>query len=230
MNTVKVLLLLLLTVGFVGCSTSFKEDHYFQALSPKTGDVTNYYRLRVDGYAYFSSARYVSGYYDERAVDMFFNEVKIAPTPSGSTGSQKLFMDNQNNPGVSDKIIPLSPSDQHGAFVMILSNNASSVTNTIGQFAESQVVAEAVTNLTNRDLLRSNTTGQKEEIDKANATKQEIESLVDLVPDGATPPADETSRAYLRILNAIAAAIDSGSPTIANFDEAQDWLSKQKGE
>ena len=70
------------------CATTFKENHYYQSINPKTQRVTNYYRLTVNGYAVMSSARYVSGYYDERAVDLYFNEVKVAETPEGDASSQ----------------------------------------------------------------------------------------------------------------------------------------------
>src|SRR6266404_2610957 len=74
-----------------GCATAFKESHYYQSVNPKTNKVTNYYRLTVKGYAAMSSARYVSGYYDERAVDLYFNEVKVAESPEKDTSSQTLF-------------------------------------------------------------------------------------------------------------------------------------------
>src|SRR5438132_3275792 len=70
------LAILVLAVFVSGCVTTFHEDHYFQSASSRSGHATNYFRLQVDGWAAFSSARYISGYYDERAVDLFFNEIK----------------------------------------------------------------------------------------------------------------------------------------------------------
>lgn len=207
-----------------GCVTTFKEDHYFQSVNDESGQVSNYYRLRVAGYAYFSSARYVSGYYDERAVDMFFNEMKIAATPSGTTESGELFKDDLANPGTEEKIKPLSPGDSHGAFVMILSTNASSVTNTIGQFAESQIVAEAVTNLANRDLLENGGSNNQLAAGSANATSEEIKKLLALVPDSGTPQKDETIRAYIRVLNAIALGVDENDDSFESFSDAEAWL------
>ena len=134
-----------------GCAVTFKEDHYFQQQN-KAGDVTNYYRLQVSGYGALSSARYVSGFYDERAVDLFFNELKVEQT--GTSTDKTLFKDAQKNPGSDETIKPLDPG-AHGAFVMILSTNASSVARTIGQFSENQIVADAITNLMNRDALLS---------------------------------------------------------------------------
>jgi hypothetical protein len=57
----------------------FKEHHYHKSID-RHGNVSNYYRLTVNGYAAMSSARYISGYHGERAVDVFFDELKVKQT------------------------------------------------------------------------------------------------------------------------------------------------------
>jgi hypothetical protein len=207
-----------------GCVTAFEENHYFQSINEESGQVTNYYRLRVDGYAYFSSARYVSGYYDERAVDMFFNEMKIAATPPGTSDTGSIFDDDLSNPGTEEKIKPLSPDDTHGAFLMVLSTNASSVTNTIGQFAESQIVADAVTNLANRELLEGDRANNERAARHANATSEEIRKLLELVPGASAPDKEDTIRSLIRVLNAIALGIDDNIKPFESFSDADAWL------
>lgn len=104
--------LAVLCFGIIGCA-SFEENHYFQSVKLNTlaGESvpTNFYRLHVSGRAWFSSARYCSGYYDERAVDLFFNEVKLKPTESSD--KNPVFRDGQKNPGTQEIIKPLSPSE-----------------------------------------------------------------------------------------------------------------------
>lgn len=211
-----------------GCVTSFGEEHFYQLKDPNTGKVTNYFRLTVDGYASMSSARYVSGYYDERAVDMFFNELKIKPTSSTASSTGELFVDGQTNPGTTGKITPLSPSNANGALVMILSTNASSVTNTIGQFAEGQVVAEAVSNLANRDLLAADSRRNQVAVLSANASASEIAQLMALVPQATNAEQAETEDSLLRVLNAIARGITPEVKTLEDLDEAQQWLNMVK--
>jgi len=210
------------------CTTTFGENHYFQATDLKTGEVSNYYRLTVKGYAFMSSARYVSGFYDERAVDMFFNEMKIADTKSTDTTTGKIFVDQQIDPGTQTKITPLSPTEANGAFVMILSSNASSVTNTIGQFAENQIVADAVTNLANRDLVAAELRANQATALAANATAQELQKLFALVPSSDKPTKDETVKAYLRILNSISRAINPDQANFNKLEEAEAWVSRVK--
>ena len=137
----------LISVFLVASCASIKEDHYLASVTKKGERPTNYFRLKVRGSSQLSSARYVAGFYDERAVDLFFNELKTADS------SSKLFADAVKSPGSNEVIKSLDPS-KRGAFVMILSTNADAVADTIGSFAESGVAAEAITNLVNQSRIR----------------------------------------------------------------------------
>ena len=85
-------------------------------------------------------------YFDERAIALFFNELK-------STPERKLFDESVRLPGAAagTSFEPLSPTEANGAFVLIMSTNADAIASTIGSFAESQVVADALTRIVNRD-------------------------------------------------------------------------------
>jgi len=218
---------LAVAVVLQGCATSFKEDHYFQSISATTNEVTNYYRLRVSGYAAGSSARYVSGYYDERAVDLFFNEVKIGETATTPAATQELFSANLKDPGTQDAIKPLSPDEAHGTFVMILSTNASSVSRAIGQFAENQVVADAITNLTNRDEILRSTSAVKGRAARANATSDELIKLIALLPAGDAPKKDETEKSLLRVVNSLATGISTSPVAFDSLEQAATWFAQQ---
>ena len=218
-----ILILALLSLLLSGCVTSFHEDHFFQSISSRTGRATNYFRVRVDGQATLSAARYISGYYDERAIDLFFNEIKSGEPP-------KLFEQDLMEPGGTEKLKPLSPDDKHGVLVMVLSTNAKAVTDAIGQFAESQVVADSLTNLVNRrDIQEAQrakaSTGP--DVEKANAVAAELGRLFGAIP-APTPPATapaakEAQDAYVRVLNAIAAALGS-TQSFTTIQEADAWL------
>lgn len=217
-------LVCLIGLALSGCATTFKETHFFQSVHPATNQPTNYYRLTVKGYGSFSSTRYISGYYDERAVDLFFNELKVAPTTESNTGVQTIFSSDLKNPGTQDVIKPLEPSAQNGAFVMILSTNASSVARTIGQFAENHVVADAITNLANRDVLLRDTAATKAQTARANSTADELTKLMAQLPEGDTPSKEPTERALLRVLNALGTGL-SGVPTsFGSLEQAELWF------
>lgn len=129
MRSAVLLSALLLTSG---CATSFTEDHYFKSVSASSGRPTNYFRLRIHGRACFSSARYIAGYYDERAVDLFFDEMKSASSQDDAK-IESLFQGGEIDL-VGEKIAPLPPAPEHGAFLMIFNTNAKAVANAIGAF------------------------------------------------------------------------------------------------
>lgn len=238
---VKFVALSLFIVASSGC-TGFVENHYFEVShtgpAGQLGD-KNYLRIRVEGDAYLSSARYVSGYYDERAVDLFFNELKVS---SGKqTDNRPLFSDNLKSPGSDTVIKPLDPGAEHGAFVMVFSSNAKAITNAIGQFAENQVVADAITNLANQDTVRRLQDADpqpKFERDQAKAIAVELDSLIGMVPShpppddpelaAKLPSKDATQRAYLRILNLIAKGLGH-NVGFAKFEDAVTWFQARGG-
>ena len=233
----RIVCMLLLAGLFVGC-TKFNERHYFKSVNFEKGEAVNYYRLEVKGNAGLSSARYVAGYYDERAVDLFFNELRSGPvcltendgTCSATNGSRKLFVDAQKSPGKDEIIAPLDPN-QHGVFVMIMSTNADAVANTIGSFAENSVAADAITNLLNHDKIRES----RRSIaildvarNRATAFAGELEDLFGKVPtDGDSVPA--TKGAYIDVLNAITRAL--GAPQeFTDFTSAREWFIRRKSD
>lgn len=210
------------------CSTNFREDHYFKSVG-KTGEKpTNYFRLRVEGRANFSSARYIAGYYDERAVDLFFDEMKSATTTSDSK-IEPIFQGGEITLANGEKIAPLSPKPENGAFLMIFSTNAKAVANTIGQFAESQVAADAITNLVNRDQVketaRAEASKQKAQ-QRANAVAAEVEGLVNALPS-ANPGKDATTQAALRLLGGIAQA-KGRVGSFQTVEEAKAWFQAEQ--
>lgn len=207
-----------------GCATTFQETHYFQSLDPKTKTPTNYYRLKVSGYGAMSSARYVSGYYDERAVDLFFNEVKTGKTADDDAAVRKIFEDKQNNPGSDVVIKPLNPDAGNGVFVMILSTNASSVTRALGQFGENQVVADAITNLVNKETILKGSIATSSTVAKANATADELDNVMDNLPKDSAPDKEASIRALVRVLNTIASGMGKGPTSFQTFDEAEAWF------
>lgn len=211
------LVCLAMTMTLTGCVTTFTEDHYFQSRSGRSDQATNYFRVRVDGYSAFSRARYIAGYYDERAVDLFFNEIKTGEPA-------KLFEQDVTEPGTAEKIRPLSPEDKHGTLVMVLSTNAKAVTDAIGQFGENQLVADAVTNLVNRrEVIEARRAAAKvgPQVGRARSVSSELDSLFTAVPAGGA--AAETEAAYVRILNTLAAALGA-SESFTSIKDAERWF------
>jgi hypothetical protein len=136
----------LVLVLFAGCASGFREEHYFRATDRRTGETVNYFRLTVQGRDGGTASRFVAGLYDERAVNYFFNEIR-----TGETLKPLLATDVRDSGDL--ELRPLGREGEAGAFVLILSTNAKSVADTLGEFAENQLIADAMTNLINRDSI-----------------------------------------------------------------------------
>jgi hypothetical protein len=206
----------------VAACSSFHEQHYFQSVNSDTGKPVNYFRVTVTGQSLWTRSRYVSGYYDERAVDLFFNEIK---TPA-SGDVKPIFEQDQLNPGTADKIVSLAPN-QNGAFLMIFSTNAKAVSDAIGQFAESQVVADSLTRLMNRSEirdLRRRSAGETASTARMQAVSSELAALMTELPDTA----DKTTAQgqSMRVLQAIAVSL-GGDGNFGSRAEAAAWFSSR---
>jgi hypothetical protein len=219
-----------------GCAR-IAETHYFEQPLADGSGRSNYFRIRVTGHSWFSSTRYIAGYYDERAIDLFFNEVKTGSPPSDGAGAEgkaaspratfrPLFPQDAKLPGTDELVKPLKDAGD-GTFLMLFSTNATAVADAIGQFAENQLAADALVNIVSRGEVRD-LDARKERADRGlagvSALKAELDALVGLLPDGpAAPPQDETNRAMLRVLNAVARGLGhTGSFTTT--DQAAGWF------
>ncbi|MCE7994722.1 MAG: hypothetical protein HEP71_22295 [Roseivirga sp.] len=127
---------------------TFKESHLFK---DNTANVSNYYKLNITGNTFLSRARYVSGYYDEKAVLEYFGEFSQPDT------SIAVFL----NKGQKIKEGILKKAEQTELegpiegkkLVMILSANSKGVSDQIGSIAESQQLLNAFNSLASKDNL-----------------------------------------------------------------------------
>jgi len=207
-----------------GCMASVHENHYFQSLDHQ-GNVQNYYRLSVSGKAVMSPARYTSGYFDEQAARLFFNETTPLSTISSENFSDS---DNSYNHKSSDTpihITSLNTKAEKDTFMLLLSTSTSDVMQAIEQIAENQMVADAVTNLAHRELLIQSLSANQFEENKIKASAKEIIHLFDELPEVKVSARQSIEKSYLDILNAIARFYGS-TPSFTNLDQAKSWLQK----
>jgi hypothetical protein len=214
--------LLLLAILLGGCAATIHETHFLPSYAPgddRQVNPVNFFRLKVDGTASFTNARYLSGFYDERAVDLFFNEIK-APT------NQKLFDENVKPPGqtANEAFKPLTPTTD-GAYVLILSTNADSIANAIGSFAESQVVADALTRAFNKDKFAAKAQSDVE-ASTLTARAQLATARVKIGLDTAKAATNDAvaRTAYQRALLALAQALGYRGAEFKDFADARRWF------
>lgn len=135
----------LLAVFLTSCST-FYETHYFKdKVGLKEGEtkekVANYYRVKIKGYSFLSSSRYVSGYFNQDAINLYFNEINQNPTA-------KLFNTSTTN-GNSSLLV----NEDGNELVLVFSTNAKAITEQIGNIAKNQTILNSVAQITQKDKI-----------------------------------------------------------------------------
>lgn len=189
----------------VSCQSA-RELHYF-----KEGD--NYYRLRIKEKAFLSSSRYISGYFDENAVNRYFGEIKRPD--SLQFINQKKATDGK-----------ASPYQDDSKLVLILSTNSEVVAKQIGNLAKNEEILEILARLANKDKISENkslmATADSRQRMNANIIQlsdQFIGGLDSAQISGDTLYLQQSMIAYINYL----AALTGENIQFKNIEQAQIW-------
>jgi len=196
-----------------GCVSSFSEKHYFKS-EDAHGHPVNYYRLKVSGQNFLSSTRYLSGYFDEKAVDAYFSQFS-QPDKGLFDGAVKTEGNN---------VKPLEDALSGRKLVLLLSSNSDAIAQQIGQFANNQAVMGDLTRLIYRDHIKEAQSA------KTSADLQQLrgKALADIGEKVIGELADEADQAtaeanILFYANRLAAEFDNTVP-FKTLEEAKIWL------
>lgn len=236
-NLSKLVVTSLFAVMFSSCA-SVGEQHYFASVDTETNEIQNVFRLTVRGESDFSNARYIAGYYDESAVDLFFNEIDsggYSQTNDGSLPGAPRFFDTCRKDETTEQcrerrkvdlsVVPLgSGADgDNRTFVILFSSRADAIAQTIGAIAEDSTIKKGLFRLANKDTIKANAAlSVTSNIDqsKRRALKQEIGLLI-TEADGKTSNSEE----YLGVLAVVARGLSPSAPVrFENWDKAQSWF------
>jgi len=142
-----------------GCS-AVREQHHFAEYSKSAGpELANakpaaFYRLTVKGNVRGAGARYVSGFYDEDAMDLYFNEIK-PKTRDLFSQPKTEGVDTSANGGAKGATEVLSAKPTDGAYMLVLSSHAKAVVQAIGNFAQAKDTADQIAALLGRNDRRA---------------------------------------------------------------------------
>lgn len=146
MKTKKSIIAFLMIIMLSSCST-FYETHYFKdkvglESGQQSNKVSNYYRVKIKGYSFLSSSRYVSGYFNQEAINLYFNEIKQA-------SSAKLFNTKETNGAKS-----LLTNEDGDELVLVFSTNAKAITDQVGNIAKNQTILNSIAQLTQGEKIK----------------------------------------------------------------------------
>lgn len=220
------------------CQGTFKETHYFASVEPVSGKAVNFFRLTVRGRTEFTSARYISGYYDERAVDLFLNEAKSQPLTAGDGVAPIFKYLDCADPGDAAcrtkqeerlRLVPLGGAvAKNGAFVMILSTNADAIAGTIGSLAENEILLNSTLFLLNRGTITSAARANAVQPIADAQRSGTIAGLDALYADADGLNTTEVEGTYLQILRTIAGELGGAPPVFATDAEARAWFAANR--
>jgi len=238
-------ILCFIVLSLFSCS-SFKEVHYF---SDDTPGIPNYYRLKISGFSFISSSRYLSGYYEPNAVNQYFNEFKqpttgpfntnlnapaiAAPNPATVTGTNQLVeSDGKEKTDIAQtpSYSPFQTTDPgKERLVLIYSTNSSAVSNQIGMITDNEETMDALALLLFNDQFDAQ---RSVEVQNAvsKSRNQLLVSLGGTLVDSLNPTIDSKAKALsslLQYVNAMAMELGNTSP-FANLVEAQLWLDRNR--
>lgn len=208
---------LLFSVLFLsGCYSQFKEVHYFK---DKLKPFPNYYKLRISGFTFLASSRYLSGYFDENAVNEYFNEFT-------QKDNGRLFEKDEKQ----DKSLePLSPSLKDKRLVMMLSSNSDAIATQIGSLVETQQTMDALGQLLNREgatsLLEIESDQKMYEANWRSVQALGDQMIGTLNPATVTPAQAEAM--LLEFVNTLARELGNKTP-FTNLNDAATWLQNNR--
>lgn len=193
--------------------SSFSESHFFKS-EDGNGNPINYYRLKVSGNNFLSSTRYVSGYFDEKAVDAYFSQF--------SQPDKGLFDDKIKTDDSSVK--PLNDALSSRKLVLLLSSNSDTIAQQIGQFANNQAVMADLTRLVYRDHIKE-AQSAKTSAELQQMRGKALADIGDKVIGGLADDANEqTAEANLLFYaNRLAAELGNTMP-FKTLEEGKAWL------
>ncbi|THD32484.1 hypothetical protein [uncultured Flavobacterium sp.] len=142
MKTQYLLSLILIGLLLTSCS-NIREVHYFKDKITEKSDaptktIANYYKVEIRGYSFLSSSRYLSGYFDQSAINLYFNE--FTQPEDG-----KLFGNNPQG-GLTD--------ETGNELVLIFSTNAKAISDQIGNISKNQVILNSAASLIQEDKIK----------------------------------------------------------------------------
>jgi hypothetical protein len=224
-----------------GCTAAVIDRHHFATVDARTNEIINVFRVTVHGNAEMANVRYISGFYDQRAVDLFFNETRSGALPADlqSVGVERIFRTVDCSTLTNDqclteqnrqlRTVPIgSNPNQQGAFVMILSSNADAVAGTIGAFAENDLAVGSVMYLATRsDREEAAAIGARSTID-GNMRAATMTELNTLLTGAASANERGREEIYLQMLHAAAAGLMPGRPPrFESVAQARLWFASR---
>lgn len=225
-------ILLSLSVGG-GCASAFHEHHYFKS-ETATGEPINYYRVSVDGSVLLSSSRYLSGYFNDDALNTYFGDYKQPANAHFDPSAGVTPMPADAVPGASgtpavaksgEKVESLGPATSR-RLVLLLSSNSDAIAEGLSSLSKSNDVTAALSNLVGAK--RFEATQKAKDIgiqadDSSQVLIDKSKKTLDTLSAANPPDAKNSQAMILNYANDLARFLGS-NVEFTSLEEADRWL------
>lgn len=210
---------LILVIGAEGCLSAFDEKHYLRSDARQPdGSPMNYYRLTVNGQTFLSSSRYLSAYFDEKAMNTYFNE--ISQPAEGRLSPTTQCSDADSGNGTQ----PLDGNLIGKKLLLILSSNSDAIATGIGSLAQSDDVTNNLTRILGNGRFKAAADAKQEVgVQKAVATSVVAEGTSEVTGLPDSPTQARAQEALLNYANRLAAYLGHRG-TFSTLDQANQWV------
>lgn len=215
-----VFVLLLCAASLSGCM-SIRESHFFK--TDVSGETPNYYRVTIKGNSGLSSARYVSGFFEEEVVNQYFNEFGQPKNgqllPIASTGSSSGSGSTSTAQAGGDPAAQQRPS-----LVLLLSNNADEVAAQMNAMAQNQQETAALIRILAGSRFEAAEQAERQ-LDRTKARGKVLTSNGDQLIAGLADDAtqQEVKTNVLLFVNKLAQDLGA-EQNFTTLDQASQWL------
>lgn len=235
-----------------GCSTASSERHYFRAVDAENKPV-NYFRLTIKSSSSLASSRYLSGYFDEQAVDQYFGSFK-QPTQLNfvpelrkegapeQSADQKNYGDKDKEPSPSANIPasktavavkPLSPDLEGRKLVILLSSNSDDIASQITTIADGGMVSSYIGALAAKDIIiagqdaQAKYNQQVKSMEIVTAIGNKLLTTENLKVDDKSQ-SEASQAAVVQVAGQLAASLGARR-SFANMEDVRIWLNNNRG-
>ena len=197
----------------------------------------NYYRVTVNGRADGNQLRYLSGFFDEEALDIYFNtfsqskdgallKPQVKQTGEGATAAAEKLSEDERREA--------DPKNEGRKLVLLLSQNSEAVAEQIGSLAQSKAFADVVGKLVFADEI-ADLQGERLKASRATGIASRLKSnataLGEKLEDGSLA-GDRANEQLLSLLKQVIAEM-GGADAIAGIDtfaQARAWIDENRAE
>lgn len=217
-------------VSTLGCHAIVKEQ-YFLATPEADPETRNYYRVTVRGRAFASRSRYVSGFFDDKAVEEYFGEFSQpdgGTLPSAAKDADGAPEECKGHSAEREecKAVDDTAIDQrleNRSLVLLLSANSDAVAGQLGAMAENEHLMDVVGTMLSR--------GNQEQVTEREHELGELEARTDAFRSRAeallaTP--EVVQQADVMALANQLASILGASERFADAKQARRWLDARR--